>query len=455
MIKHLQGTFPLVCAVILACQVLLTRLPAQNTPPKHPRLLTRHTTTTTPPPTPRPASHRAQHAMLLHVRQRLAWERPGHCTPDIDRPVRHTPCTFLRNHAPTPAFCPTPCPPTLADLRRGCQASLAIEASMENDGTCVRGNARKICMSVDARADVHMQYFSYADFRIDSTPAPAPAMLGFLASFVSNCRAWRQNFLRALTAAVHRRSNMSEVHHYGHCLRNAHSPYTARGKYKEKDALALQHRYVFSFENSETPGYVTEKLFYMLSAGAVPVYRGASDVRRMLPASDAAVVVASDRTPDEVAELLLRENATQYAARRAWRVEAWQPKFLANLDYAVWHSTCRACVRVRSMEVGLKERGVWVREQGFVEFAEVPARCAEGDMVAWLVCVGSVVEAHVPAAEKAWRPQGVGVVVQVYRAWDRAKCEIVAMEDVWGLPAGSELEVVMENPGWLRRRAMS
>ena len=46
---------------------------------------------------------------------------------------------------------------------------------------------------------------------------------------------------------------------------------------------------------------------------------------------------------------------------------------------------------------------------------------------------------------------GVGVVVQVYRAWDRAKCEIVAMEDVRGLPEGSELEVVMENPGWLRR----
>lgn len=326
---------------------------------------------------------------------------------------------------------------------------------MENDGTCIRGDARKICMSVDSAADVHMQYFSYSDFLMNSTPVPAPAtgvpLLGFLASFVSNCRAWRQNFLRDLTAAVQRRSNSSEVHHYGHCLHNAHSPYSIRGKYKEKDALAVQHRYVFSFENSETPGYVTEKLFYMLSAGAVPVYYGASDVWRMLPARDAAVVVASDQTPDEVAEMLLRENATEYAARRAWRGDALQPKFLANMDYAVWHSTCRACVRVRSMELSPKESGMWVREQGFVEFAEVPARCADGDMVAWLLCVGSVVEVQVPAAEWKWRRHGVGVVVQVYRVWDRAKCEIVSMEDVRGLPQGSELEVVMENPGWLRR----
>tara|TARA_Y100000389_G_scaffold138216_2_gene135919 strand:- start:12494 stop:13993 length:1500 start_codon:yes stop_codon:yes gene_type:complete len=390
-------------------------------------------------------AHAAQATVLAHVLERLAWERPKACVPDVHRPARNTHCHASFAH--DTGFCSTPCPLTLAELQHACAGSLQIHTSMENDGTCVRGDARTICMSVDSRADVHMQYFAWQDFKL-ARPANESA-LGFLASFVSNCKSWRVSFLQALAGAL--RAREKEVHHYGGCLHNARSPYAHVAKYKEKDALATQHRYVFSFENSETPGYVTEKLFYMLSAGAVPVYRGAPDVWRVLPAREAAVVVPADMMPAQLAGVLMHEDDEQYAARRAWRSEPLQPKFVANLDYAVWHSTCRACVRLRSMELPVRRDGLWVREQGFVDFVRVPEACTHRDTVGWLLCIAALIEQGLPAYERALRPRGAGAVVLVYRAWDREKCEVTDVARARALPGGAELEVVMQNPGWRRR----
>ena len=405
------------------------------------------------------AAYVTQERVLRQVRKRLVWERPHACVPELDRPVRTTPCAFLRTLAHDTSFCMTPCPRELAALKRGCAATLNVHASMENDGTCVNGSAAKLCMSVHSHADVHMQYFAPQDFSahelllpdVAQTLVPNAWRLGFLASFVSNCRPWRVEYLRQLTAAL--LAHGEPVHHYGMCLRNTGSPYGVLSKYKQKDALAVQHRYVFSFENSETPGYATEKLFYMLAAGAVPVYRGASDVRRMLPSKHAAVVVPREMPPAALAEALVRETPAEYAARLAWRRSALCPKFVANQDYAVWHSTCRACVRVRSMELPVRHDRAWVREQGFVEFTEVPAECMQMDTVAWLLCLSTVICDALPAHERALRPHGVGAVVLVYQAFDRAKCEITDVAQARALPAGAELEVVMQNPGWRRRGA--
>jgi hypothetical protein len=390
--------------------------------------------------------------VLRQVRERLLWERPRACVPEVDRPVRTTPCAFLRTLAHDTDFCMTPCPRQLTALKHGCAPTLDVQASMENDGTCVKGHATKLCMSVHSHADVHMQYFTFQDFGAYAhTPAPDLSRLGFLASFVSNCRPWRVEYLRDLTAALLARGE--SVHHYGMCLRNTGSPYGALSKYKQKDVLAVQHRYVFSFENSETPGYATEKLFYMLVAGAVPLYRGASDVRRMLPSERAAVVVPREMSPAALADALVRETPAEYTARLAWRHGALCPKFVANQDSAVWHSTCRACVRVRSMELPVRHDGIWVREQGFVEFTEVPAECMLMDTVAWLMCLGTLIRDALPAHERALRPHGVGAVVLVYQAFDRAKCEITDVAQARALPTGAELEVVVQNPGWRRRGA--
>ena len=121
----------------------------------------------------------------------------------------------------------------------------------------------------------------------------------------------------------------------------------------------------FAFENSERDGYVTEKLFYLLTAGAVPVYRGAPDVRKYLPSEDAAVVVDGSNSPEAVAAALANESDEEYAKRVAWRDQDPDLGWLSNMDLAVWHSTCRLCVHVRSMEMEPSQSGIWVRERGF------------------------------------------------------------------------------------------
>jgi len=84
---------------------------------------------------------------------------------------------------------------------------------------------------------------------------------------------------------------------------------------------------------------------------------------------------------------------------------------------------------------------------------EVRAECMHMDTVAWLMCLGTLMRDALPAHERALRPHGVGAVVLVYQAFDRAKCEITDVAQARALPAGAELEVVVQDPGWRRRGA--
>jgi hypothetical protein len=61
----------------------------------------------------------------------------------------------------------------------------------------------------------------------------------------------------------------------------------------EKYCAFRRARLALALENSRAEGYVTEKLWLPLLAGAVPVYHGAPDVARWLPAPEAVIDVAS------------------------------------------------------------------------------------------------------------------------------------------------------------------
>jgi hypothetical protein len=115
-----------------------------------------------------------------------------------------------------------------------------------------------------------------------------------------------------------------------------------------------------------------------------------------------------------------------------------------------------ACVRVRSMEQAVPVEGLWVREQGWAQFARVPAHCVHGNtMQYFLWCVAGIVQKGLGKVEAAFRPNGVGGVVLLYCAFDREKCEILCLQEVPAFPEGTELEVVMENQGWLSRKLLN
>ena len=399
---------------------------------------------------------------ILHQQQitaamveRIAWESNGKtCEPEVTRLHKQARCGEWStdiNHD----FCPIACPKVVSEVQGQCPG-LAVHSSMENDGTCVRGDTSRVCMSVSSLSDVHIQYFSYdgLDFYSQKTPSVDERNLGFLSSFVSNCVGWRKDALQGLTNALTARKRL--VHNYGNCMHDADESAvesTAVGRDARKNDIGKRHRYVFAFENSEKEGYTTEKLFYLLTAGAVPVYRGAPDVRKFLPSKDAAVVVDGSNSPEEIAAMLDQETDEVYHARLAWRNQFADIGWLSNMDLSVWHSTCRLCVHIRSMEIKPPTSGIWVRERGFLEFFRVDDHVWQRQTLAEiLVEVSAAVESRLSEAERKTRPQGVGAVVRMYRAWDRQKCSLLSYHELQRVAHGSEIEVVMENPGWTRRR---
>ncbi len=54
---------------------------------------------------------------------------------------------------------------------------------------------------------------------------------------------------------------------------------------KEKLSILAESRFVLCLENTAFPGYITEKLFDALFAGAIPLYLGAPDVTDWVPAA--------------------------------------------------------------------------------------------------------------------------------------------------------------------------
>jgi hypothetical protein len=51
----------------------------------------------------------------------------------------------------------------------------------------------------------------------------------------------------------------------------------------DKLAVIRSYRFVVCYENTSTPGYISEKLFDCLFAGCVPVYLGEPNIRQVIP----------------------------------------------------------------------------------------------------------------------------------------------------------------------------
>jgi hypothetical protein len=73
----------------------------------------------------------------------------------------------------------------------------------------------------------------------------------------------------------------------------ARAPDVRLGYNAEKHCAYARSRLALALENSRGEGYMTEKLWLPLLAGAVPVYHGAPDVAEWLPAPEAAIDLAA------------------------------------------------------------------------------------------------------------------------------------------------------------------
>ncbi|KAH7424657.1 hypothetical protein KP509_11G018200 [Ceratopteris richardii] len=123
-------------------------------------------------------------------------------------------------------------------------------------------------------------------------------------------------------------------HSYGKCLNNVGGrdmilrkfPHCASGGGNHQYwayhlHCAMSHyKFVLAIENTFTESYVTEKLFYALDAGAIPIYFGAGNVHDLVPTHsiiDGSKFSSMKRLADYIKEVAT--NPILYAEYHAWR----------------------------------------------------------------------------------------------------------------------------------------
>ena len=188
---------------------------------------------------------------------------------------------------------------------------------------------------------------------------PASAYIASTCHFSGRSRPLRE-------ILVSRLEKLSRVDSLGKCHRNeattghAGTPVLRSGKneaetLKLKQDVLSRYLFYFAFENTIESGYVTEKVFDALKAGAVPVYLGDPvTCRRMMPDPRAAIYAddflvqgmdsdsLENMNVDSLAAYLnyLIANETAYAEHLNWR-ERFDPARLDPMLRVSW--PCRIC----------------------------------------------------------------------------------------------------------------
>lgn len=108
------------------------------------------------------------------------------------------------------------------------------------------------------------------------------------------------------------------------------------------------YKFYLAFENSRTVDYVTEKVYRALAAGVVPVYRGAPNVRELMPADDAVLVADDFESPAALGEHLcaLDHDDAAYARHLRWKREGYSPRFRRLVDLGSVEPMLRLAVKL-------------------------------------------------------------------------------------------------------------
>eukprot|EP00850_Spirogloea_muscicola_P002797 SM000011S18975 [mRNA] locus=s11:154637:156615:- [translate_table: standard] len=193
-------------------------------------------------------------------------------------------------------------------------------------------------MAPGLAADVPLPYASWAEFDLLAPPRrPKDAALAPAAAFVSNCDAanWRLQALDALAAAG------LAFDSYGRCRHNVGD---ADGS--DKHGVLSRYKFSLAFENSCEEGYVTEKFYHSLEAGAVPVVLGAPDILDFAPSNNSVIVYRSLNDTRPVVEAITRlsKDEDAYWKMLEWKRTGPSDSFKAIADISAVHSTCRLCI---------------------------------------------------------------------------------------------------------------
>ncbi|CAL9186862.1 unnamed protein product [Musa hybrid cultivar] len=147
-------------------------------------------------------------------------------------------------------------------------------------------------------------------------------------------------------------------HSFGSCLNNVGGRDAAISLYPEcrmeltaephwwdhLHCAMSQYKFVLAIENTMAESYVTEKLYYALDAGSVPIYFGAPDVQSFVP-PHSIIDGSKFRSMEELATYVksVAEDPVAYSEYHAWRRCGVMGYYGRNRAASLDTLPCRLC----------------------------------------------------------------------------------------------------------------
>eukprot|EP00286_Rhodomonas_abbreviata_P023807 CAMPEP_0181296076 /NCGR_PEP_ID=MMETSP1101-20121128/4498_1 /TAXON_ID=46948 /ORGANISM="Rhodomonas abbreviata, Strain Caron Lab Isolate" /LENGTH=763 /DNA_ID=CAMNT_0023400891 /DNA_START=113 /DNA_END=2404 /DNA_ORIENTATION=+ len=168
---------------------------------------------------------------------------------------------------------------------------------------------------------------------------------GGIAGFITNCGpVFRKTYIGELMQYL-------PIDQHGKCFGNMKTPKDmgrrAKGWMRKKTEVLKGYKFGLAFENDVQEGYVTEKVFNVLEAGAIPIYYGTPDVYDHVPRGS-IIDVSSFPDPKALAEhiRMLQTNRTQFNSYFQWDATDMQELSERHACSSDWY--CRVCEYLHS-----------------------------------------------------------------------------------------------------------
>lgn len=186
-------------------------------------------------------------------------------------------------------------------------------------------------MTYERDADVWTPYLPLPDEweRIRAAPIAARREGAPVVAFISNGddRMGRAQLLAELLRFV-------PIDSYGRLFNNRQLPADDGGGLSKRRTVA-GYPFCIAFENSSAPDYVTEKIYDALSAGSIPVYRGAPNIAEFVPAGS-YIDAAAYGSARELGTYLnyLAQHPEAAARYHEWRLQPLPEALLERAEAA-------------------------------------------------------------------------------------------------------------------------
>jgi glycosyltransferase involved in cell wall biosynthesis len=121
-------------------------------------------------------------------------------------------------------------------------------------------------------------------------------------------------------------------------------------KLSEDDKMSYYRKYQFviAFENAIEPDFVTDKFFYPLLAGSVPIYFGAPNIEDFAPGDNCFIDVRQFDNPQSLAQFIHTccEDEQLYAKFFEWKHQSLRKSFVKKVEEQKEHPLVRLCRKI-------------------------------------------------------------------------------------------------------------